>query len=299
MVFAAGAAQTTFPAIAQTLDYGLDANQAPQFRVSTATFARPIDLVATFTPVMDAVAFPGDPALGQPNAINISTSRGVLLGPVNTQKGADTLGGQPAFIVETVSPTTIIAGYVVPFSGVGNPAGYKYQTFGSWVDASNILQLVEGYFSSGIPTDTGALLNVGSGTYAGVLNASWVQASTRDIFDVIATVHVTIDYAARTAAFSTTGTTALSQNAAANAPYVSMTGLNMSGSLAYAAGSNTFSGVVTTASGMTGNVTGRLYGPALPAAGGGKPIGAPPEIGGTFAVKLVGFGAMHGAFSGN
>lgn len=298
MVLAPSAPQTTFPAIAQTLDYVLDVTQLPSIKISTATFARPIDTVATFVPVMDSTAFPGDATLGQPNAINIQTGGGVLLGPVNTQMGTDTLGGQPAFTVKNVSPSNVIAGYVEPVSAA-NPAGYQYQTIGSWINAANAPSIVEGSFSAGIPTNAGTLLGAGSGTYSGIVQGTWMQATTRERYDVVATAHVTIDYAARTVTFGTVGSTALSENAATGAPHSSTPDLNMSGTLTYAAGSNTFSGVVTSANGMSGNVTGRMYGPALIVAGGGKPIGAPPEIGGTFALKLPGIGAILGAFSGN
>ncbi|HET7832182.1 MAG TPA: hypothetical protein VFK88_04380 [Gallionella sp.] len=71
----------------------------------------------------------------------------------------------------------------------------------------------------------------------------------------------------------------------------------MSGTLSYTAGSNTFTGTVTTANGMSGNATGRFYGPGIATATANKVAGAPPEIGGTFAVMGTA-GTMQGAFGG-
>jgi hypothetical protein len=225
----------------------------------------------------------------------------VSIGPASSQQGEKFFGPLLVSLVSVIFPPNVardvIAGYVEPLSAM-NPGAYLYQTFGSWMDAPTKSSFVEGYYSTGIPTDATNLLGAGSGTYAGVAHASWVQAATRDPYEVSASISVTVDYAARTVTFGTTGTKAGSQNAATGAPFVTTPDLNLIGTLTYAAGSNTFSGAVTSANGMSGNVTGRLYGPRLVSAGGGKPIGAPAEIGGTFALKLAGFGAMQGAFGG-
>ena len=61
----------------------------------------------------------------------------------------------------------------------------------------------------------------------------------------------------------------------------------MSGSLSYAAGTNSFSGNVSTSGGMNGTASGRFYGPAA------------TEIGGTFITKAAtgveNFGGAFGA----
>jgi hypothetical protein len=298
MVLVPGVPQTTFPAIAQTLDYGREANLAPLIKITTASFARPIDTVATLTSGIDPL---GTPPSAQPNAISIQTDKGVSIGPVNGQEGTKYFGPLMVFLVSVIFPpnvnSEVIAGYAQPPSTF-SPDGYLYQTLGWWMDEPTKSSFVEGYFSAGIPADVTTLLGSGPGTYSGVAHASWVQAATRDQYEVSATINVTVDYAARTVTFGTNATKALSQNADTGAPYVATPDLNMSGTLTYAAGSNTFSGAVISANGMSGNVTGRLYGPRLASAGGGKPMGAPAEIGGTFALKLEGFGAMQGSFGG-
>ena len=90
------------------------------------------------------------------------------------------------------------------------------------------------------------------------------------------------DFAARSIAFSTTGTTQTPDliNSSTNS------NLNMSGTLTYASGSNQFTGSVATTGGMTGSATGRFYGPSA------------TEIGGTFAVTGAGIASYGGAFGG-
>jgi hypothetical protein len=286
MVLAPNAPQAVFPTIAQTLDYSFDPNEPTDLKVTALNFARPIDTAASFTLSIGSTALPGDPLLGQPNGITVQTNRGIVIFPPVGPITIDTLGSLPAFLFDMFS--TSLVGYVIPFSASANPGGFVYQTFGSWLDASGILGLVEGYFSAGIPVDASTLSSSGSATYNGTLSASMVEAVSRDPFDVIATLGVTVNFATRTVTFTTTGTTALSANAAAASPFTSRPDLNMQGMLTYEASSNTYSGTVSAANGMTGNVTGRLYGAGAP----------PPEVGGTFALKLEAVGAMQGAFGG-
>ena len=56
--------------------------------------------------------------------------------------------------------------------------------------------------------------------------------------------------------------------------------------MTYIAGTNNFTGTVTTTSGMTGKVNGKFYGPGV------------NEIGGTYALYGAGIGTMVGSFGG-
>ncbi len=134
-----------------------------------------------------------------------------------------------------------------------------------------------------------------------------MDAATRNPIEVQALMNATANFATQTIAFSTTGTltapfTAPGANFHTNSGPTPTTpvanpGLDMTGTLSYAAGNNTFTGTVTTSNGVSGNATGRFYGPGLAAATATKVAGAPPEIGGTFAVTGAA-GAMQGAFGG-
>lgn len=110
-------------------------------------------------------------------------------------------------------------------------------------------------------------------------------------------MNATADFGTLKIAFATSGTTTLGVNAPANALPVANHSLDLNGTLSFTPGSNTFTGTVATANGMSGNATGRFYGPGMTAATATKVMGAPPEIGGTFAVMGT-TGAMQGAFGG-
>ena len=112
-------------------------------------------------------------------------------------------------------------------------------------------------------------------------------------------MNATADFATLNVAFSTTGSTRVSDNAPVGTLPTAAPGMDLTGTLTYPAGSNTFTGAVTSANGMSGNATGRFYGPGIAAATATKVAGAPPEIGGTFAVMNTAGGAMQGAFGGN
>ena len=76
-------------------------------------------------------------------------------------------------------------------------------------------------------------------------------------------------------------------------------GLNLSGTLSYSALNNTFTGPVTSTSGLAGNATCRFYGPGIGAATGVKVLGSPTEIGCTFAANNTTTGVMQGALGAN
>lgn len=290
-----------FPAIAQRMNYTFDPAGLPSLKVSTLS-VDPVDTVAFVSPNINIGAMPGDTTLGQPNGISINTAWGVGLSTNSAATMAnDSLGGLPAVVFTLTLPGSIgseIAGYVLPYSATLNPAGYTYQTFGSWIAIPSANNLWEGYFSTGVPTAVATLPLAGTASYTGVATGSLVDALTRDPAETIATMNASVDFAARTVAFATTGTTSLSNNVTAGTLPTASPGLNMSGTLSYAAGSNTFTGSVSSANGMSGNATGRFYGPGIAAATATKVVGAPPEIGGTFAVKNTSVGAMQGAFGG-
>jgi hypothetical protein len=86
--------------------------------------------------------------------------------------------------------------------------------------------------------------------------------------------------------FSTTNTqvvglTAPSSTGTPNA------GLNLNASIGYPAGTNAFSGMVTSANGMTGSLSGRYYGPNA------EEVGGVYNLGGTAGTMMGGFGGKR------
>ncbi len=286
--------------IEQGMDYTFDpvAAAAPlSTQVVTTINVRSVSTIERQL-VTTGVAYPADPTLGQ--AISITNGMmapmiiSTLTGAVSSQT---VIAGLPA-VTLTNNLTKASSSYVMPLSATLNPTGYTYQTFGSWQTTNFAGALSEVYFSSGISTAQLTLPVVGTASYTGQAAGSYVNAITNDPSKTVATMNATADFAARTVAFSTTATTSLSNNAAVGTLPTANAGLNMNGTLSYAAGSNTFTGAVTTTNGMSGNATGRFYGPGIAVATPTKVVGAPPEIGGTFAVMATGVGAMQGAFGG-
>ena len=60
----------------------------------------------------------------------------------------------------------------------------------------------------------------------------------------------------------------------------------MTSVLSYVAGTNYFTGTVTTANGMSGKINGQFYGPGI------------NEFGGTYALYGAGIGTLVGSFGG-
>ncbi|MBI3223156.1 MAG: hypothetical protein HYZ46_08890 [Nitrosomonadales bacterium] len=304
---------STWISIVQGMDYTFDpvAAAATPSLLKVATLnIKPVGTEANNTfRIVTGGAYPADPGLGQTTQVEPGIAVNSLvfgnttqITVFNTALGAivslnTLLGGRPTVtLVDNAALSAV--GYVLPYSATLNPAGYSYQTFGVWATYTGPAAHTEYYFSAGGVTDPATLPITGTASYTGFAVGSLVDAASRDPGDTTATMNATADFAARTVAFSTTGTTSLSNNAAPGAVASANPGLNMSGTLSYAAGSNTFTGSVTTVNGMSGNATGRFYGPGIGAPTGTKVAGSPPEIGGTFAVMSTS-GAMHGAFGGN
>lgn len=294
----------TWSAVVQSMDYTFDpaAAAAVPATLKVATLnVKAVDTQTGSFSVTTGAAYPTDSTLGQTvsvtntvrgNANTLSTGTGSVV-------AQGTQGGLPAVYL-TNNATASVSGYVLPYSAALNPAGYVYQTFGSWV-TTNLATGVfsENYFSAGVISVPGTLPAAGTASYIGKASGSYVDAVTRELYDTVATMNATANFSTRSVAFSTTGSAALSVNAAAGTPHSANPGLDMSGTLNYAAGSNTFTGAVSTTNGMTGSATGRFYGPGIIVPTVNQVLGSPPEIGGTFAVMTPGVGAMQGAFGGS
>ena len=164
-----------------------------------------------------------------------------------------------------------------------NPSayGFEYQTFGAWGAYGNATSPAYAV-SVGNPSPASAIPAVGSLTFTGGSTGYYVDPSKFGYVTNAAMVAV-VTFDNRTVAFTTTNT---SIAGGPGAPQISAPSLNMTGNLSYAAGSNAMTGTATTANGMSGNMNGKFYGPAL------------NEVGGTYAVTGSGIGSMVGGFGG-
>lgn len=159
--------------------------------------------------------------------------------------------------------------------------GWEYQSFGVWTTGAGTGSGTYGSASAGSPTPAGSIPTSGTATYFGYAGGRHV-ASDGTYYFTLAGMQTSANFAARQLNFAT-NFTEQTQSLFSSTPNSS---LNMTGTLSYAAGSNQFSGAVTTTGGMTGSATGRFYGPAA------------QEIGGTFSATGPGVQSYGGAFGG-
>jgi len=130
--------------------------------------------------------------------------------------------------------------------------GWNYQTFGVWE------------ISAGAPTLGGAIPTSGSAIYTGAAGGFYVDASGNDYL-ASSSLAVTANFGSRSLAFATSnsGVTRDLINDSSNP------GINLNGTLTYEAGSNAFTGPVTSQSGtLAGTASGQFYGPAAQEIGG-------------------------------
>jgi hypothetical protein len=158
----------------------------------------------------------------------------------------------------------------VHFALVANPyaAGWDYQSFGVW----DVNGWEGGWIraaSFGSPTPGSSVPTSGTASFAGKL-AGFYVSPTGQAFTAGADLDVAADFRSRTLGLASTRTTMVSRDAASQAaPH-----LNLTGTLTYSPGSNSFSGPLSNPGGtMSGTSKGQFYGPAA------------QELGGAFSVK--------------
>lgn len=155
---------------------------------------------------------------------------------------------------------------------VANPyqLGWDYQSFGAWSDTS-FPSMSAKALSFGAPSPASAVPTAGSAEFLGKLAGMYVSPVGSG-FAVGADVRVSADFSRRSLTLSSARTIATRGPQGVTSETVPQ--LNLSGTLTYAAASNTFSGTLANAGGtMTGTSKGQFYGPAA------------QELGGVFALK--------------
>jgi len=148
--------------------------------------------------------------------------------------------------------------------------GFEYQTFGTWAAGTDSPEF--GAFSVGAATAAADVPGSGSGTFKGKSAGYYVDAGG-NLHRTESDATLDVDFAGRSVAFSTSGTTADGSSAG---------NLDLSGSLTYSNGG--FSGAVESAGGLTGKTSGNFYGE------GAK------EAGGTFDLKGAGIESYVGGY---
>jgi hypothetical protein len=162
--------------------------------------------------------------------------------------------------------------------------GWDYQTFGIWeTGRDDPTSRKFGAMSVGNTAGT-AIPGSGTATFAGYAAGSYVNAAGTGT-TVFADLTVGADFGNRSLTFNTTNT----QTSSDWVTFTPNSDLNLSGTLTYAAGTNSFTGSLETLpinpiNKLTGNSTGQFYGPNA------------EELGGVFLLQGSGVETYAGAY---
>ena len=171
--------------------------------------------------------------------------------------------------------------------------GWNYQTYGVWITGFGGGSGTVGAASGGAVTPGANIPTSGNATFTGISTGIFLD-SAGDAFLAQSTMEANASFSNRTVSFATSNTHVTPLASSVNAliatpsvaqPFTTTPGLNLSGTMSYAAGENKLSGAVSSVNGMTGVVDANFYGPVA------------NEIGGSFAVKGTA-GNYMGAFGG-
>lgn len=181
-----------------------------------------------------------------------------------------------------ISAAVNSAGTSVALAADPGAQGWNYQSFGVWETGMGTGSGSAGVMSVGAPTTGPAIPTSGTATFIGKLGGLYVDAAGNN-FVTASNVSVNANFGTRTLGLSSTGTNKspdlLTTSSAPN--------LNLTGTLTYSAGTNSFAGTLTNGSTLSGTSTGRFYGPNA------------EELGGVFILKagsgVETYGGAYGA----
>ncbi|SFG63617.1 transferrin-binding protein-like solute binding protein [Neptunomonas qingdaonensis] len=188
----------------------------------------------------------------------------------------DSFGQVPNYPRQTIFEDTA-ATFAAVLSGE-----WDYQTFGAWRTGFGLGAGTVGAISAGYKTEGPALPVVGTSTFTGKLLGAYTNQAGNGNF-VEGMVSVASDFSARSLAFTTTDSNLY--NLSNGVVTASAPGLDMSGTLTYSPGVNSFSGAVTAPGlGLSGLASGAFFGPNA------------EELGGVFDLKGAGVEYYVGGF---
>jgi hypothetical protein len=127
------------------------------------------------------------------------------------------------------------------------------------------------------------LPSIGGAVFNGIAVGAYVD-SGGTLFATTATMSADVNFSTRNIQFSTAGTSLINSNTSLS---TTNSGLDLLGTLSYAQGVNSFTGGVQTVNGaLSGQGSGRFYGPSA------------QEIGGVYSLTGAGASRMLGGFGG-
>lgn len=155
----------------------------------------------------------------------------------------------------------------LPAAIIANPDffGYEYQTFGVWDTDATALNSFTGSFSAGAPTAGWNIPTTSTARFAGNLAGLYVDPDG-DAYFAFGEVNVDANFSSQTLAFATDNTYITPDLFST----IARPDLDLSGTLSYAPGTNSFTGndLISAGGTLTGSTTGQFYGPNAEELGG-------------------------------
>jgi hypothetical protein len=218
---------------------------------------------------------------------NASVLTGLLLSSAGTTVGSFGAGD---IGILTADPDSdfVIAENFSSRAIMSNPRSlaWDYQSFGVWETGLDAENGFYGAMSLGAPTASTAIPGSGTANFSGKVVGSYVNDVGKG-HTVLANLNVGVDWGTQSLNLSTSGTR-MSED---GVTFSANTSLDMSNqTLSYAAGTNGFSGTLTTGAtatspaGLSGNSSGTFYGPNA------------QELGGVFFLRGSGLETYSGAY---
>lgn len=159
--------------------------------------------------------------------------------------------------------------------------GFNYQSFGIWMTGIGTNSGSYGVYTMGADTKGTSIPLSGQTSFSGAVGGIYVNPNGAT-YEVVGSAIYAVNFANRTVQMRTANSYAADIFSGANKG--SIPALDMTGTLSYSPGINTLTGILY-ATGLSGNATGRFFGPTA------------NEIGGTFYLTGAG-GNFIGAFGG-
>jgi hypothetical protein len=260
--FSSSPSNTKVEVVGRSVEASYTSGAAPTYPVTGVTG------LGTDTSMMTSLTYG---SAGQLTRLSIATDNGTL----TWDSSVDTFISDPG-----VSQVFSVDANNYAFIANAVELGFNYQTFGIWVTGLVTTSGRVGATSVGMRTNGASVPTSGAASFTGGAVGSYIDASG-ERFIVTADSLINADFSTRSLVFTTSNSEAISLISAID---TNRPDLDLSGTLAYAAGSNSFSGSVSTVSALTGSASGNFYGPTA------------QEAGGVFAVTGSGTEGYRGSF---
>ena len=225
-----------------------------------------------------------DPLDGAASALftfdNASVLTGLLLTSASTTVGSFG-AGDIGILAADPDSDFVIAENFSSRAIVSNPRSlaWDYQSFGVWETGLDAVSGNYGAMSLGAPTAGTAIPGSGTANFSGKVVGSYVNDLGKG-HTVLANLNVGVNWGTQSLNLSTSGTR-MSPDGVTFSPNTSLDMSNQT--LGYTAGTNGFSGTLTTG-GLSGNSSGKFYGPNA------------EELGGVFFLQGSGLETYSGAY---